>query len=67
MLTWLALENHHLLVDGHRVERCGFHAGLAIDASSAQALSEGQLLREAILIFVEAVGRRGLGGIKLCH
>lgn len=51
----LPAKDHGSLEDLHRVEGGGLRAKLAIDATFAAALGEGQLAGEPVLIFINAV------------
>ena len=59
--AWLAPQDHHGLVDGHRVERRRLPTRLDVHAAAAEALGEGQLARVAVLILIDAAGE-GRGG-----
>lgn len=51
----LTPKDHGSLDDFHRVEGVGLPARYAIDATFAAAPGEGQLAREAVLVFINAV------------
>lgn len=56
-----AAQHKQALVQGHGVERSCLLAGPAVDAATAQTLSDGQLLRVAVLVCVDTVGTRWRG------
>lgn len=66
----LAPQDHHGLVDGHRVEGRRLPTCLDVHAAAAEALGEGQLARVAVLILIDAAdgswGTRSVSPLPLC-
>lgn len=60
----LAPQDHHGLVDGHRVEGRRLPTCLDIHAAAAEALGEGQLAWVAVLILIDAADGSGGGTVS---
>lgn len=62
--TGLAAQDHHGLVDGHRVERRRLPPRLDVHAAAAQALGEGQLAWVAVLVLINAADCGGTRSVS---